>query len=465
MKKLLLLFVGLLCFVGCSDDVEVVEYNSFEVEISAKTSNLDYIKQRIGMEHPQTRAGEMVSIEPYVYEGDTVMYIVNYEDGWELYSNDTSVPMVIAKAEQGNYVCDSLPLTMSKYLEDIAHNLYTRRMAGLVNSDVLGDWQLYSSGISPFPIKDSILALEINGEGLPPSFVVNYEDNVGQGIWQLIRTVSEEVDTIGYRNHLILTKWGIATPWNRYAPFVYGVHGFNSTASVALGQLFTYLYKKFRAPFQVPMSLIYNEIKNRYYPTSYGPDILDHVAINIYDSAERIDSTAILIGGIGDYLWSSYDSEGYPNVFYTRVHNYLRYLGINESTVPMSFEYLTNSIDNSKPVLARMTGAVGNEPTWGCYAIIDAYRHLYTHKRLKYGWVGYDNDGNLAMTFDENGHINYYKYVCYRDVEFETKNVQMNWCQDGSYDNTWFADGETFSIGSTNYQPAEYYNLSFSPYF
>lgn len=67
MKKLLLPFVGLLCFVGCSDDVEVVEYNNFEVEISAKSSNLDYIKQRIGMEHPQTRAGEMVSIEPYVY--------------------------------------------------------------------------------------------------------------------------------------------------------------------------------------------------------------------------------------------------------------------------------------------------------------------------------------------------------------------------------------------------------------
>lgn len=126
MKKFLLPFVGLLFMASCNDNAEVVEESclDFEFETQATSSNLDYIQQRIGMEHPQTRVGETVSIEPYVYEGDTVMYIVNYEDGWELYSNDTSVPMVLGSAETGHF--DTELDIFKAYIDGVVETLHSR---------------------------------------------------------------------------------------------------------------------------------------------------------------------------------------------------------------------------------------------------------------------------------------------------------------------------------------------------
>lgn len=73
---------------------------------SYEPSNIDMIRHHVGM-NTLTRANDGCSIVPYVYEGDTVMYVVNYAEGWELLSNDTSVPMVLAHAQSGSYIQDS----------------------------------------------------------------------------------------------------------------------------------------------------------------------------------------------------------------------------------------------------------------------------------------------------------------------------------------------------------------------
>lgn len=147
MKKLLISILGLLCMASCNDSAEVVEEScpNFEFETQTSFSNLDYIQQRIGMEHPQTRAGETVSIEPYVYEGDTVMYIVNYEDGWELYSNDTSLPMILGKSDTGSLDLNSnsIPENLKGYFENTAALIHARFSTGLSNSQSVGEWGIY----------------------------------------------------------------------------------------------------------------------------------------------------------------------------------------------------------------------------------------------------------------------------------------------------------------------------------
>ena len=42
-------------------------------------------------------------LEPYVMDGDTVAWIANYDEGWELLSNDRRSPLVLARSESGRF--------------------------------------------------------------------------------------------------------------------------------------------------------------------------------------------------------------------------------------------------------------------------------------------------------------------------------------------------------------------------
>ena len=48
------------------------------------------------------------SIDPIVNGRDTIMYLANYEKGWELLSADTRAPRVLMMAENGNIAVSGL---------------------------------------------------------------------------------------------------------------------------------------------------------------------------------------------------------------------------------------------------------------------------------------------------------------------------------------------------------------------
>lgn len=97
MYKRCFILTGLALLLGaCQSDFSDVGDNVDRPENSNVCSrNLVAIKNYLNHVRPTaTRAGA-VSIMPYVVNGDTVMYVANYEEGWEVFSNDNRLPMVL----------------------------------------------------------------------------------------------------------------------------------------------------------------------------------------------------------------------------------------------------------------------------------------------------------------------------------------------------------------------------------
>ena len=89
----------------------------------------------------------MNSITPYLNEnGDTIAYIANYDEGWEVLSNDRRVPMVLASSEKGSFNLDEIKKdeNLNSYWNSIEEGLTTLKETPITENDTLGSgWNAY----------------------------------------------------------------------------------------------------------------------------------------------------------------------------------------------------------------------------------------------------------------------------------------------------------------------------------
>ena len=107
----------------CQPDACVCVHD-IETENVTYRDILTYLTEYKGLK--QTRAME-VSIEPILFEEDTVMYLINYEEGWELISADKRAPLHISRSDYGHMNIDKLYDNPGKkiYLNSIASKIYS----------------------------------------------------------------------------------------------------------------------------------------------------------------------------------------------------------------------------------------------------------------------------------------------------------------------------------------------------
>ncbi len=187
--------------------------NSFSIRF---TDIYDYIRhqRKLG----QTK-GEMVSIEPFIVEQDTVMYLINYQDGWELLSADKRAPKTFAMSEGGNFSfseIDNVPplrALFDRFAQNIA--ILKRNPALEVATDFTDKWD--SSNMRSF------------------------NDD-----WELeSETVIAVFDSL--QNHLTTTKWGQGSPWNCRSPYTDSAlssHCLTGCVPVAIAQILYYIHQK-----------------------------------------------------------------------------------------------------------------------------------------------------------------------------------------------------------------------------
>ena len=46
---------------------------------------------------------KVISVDPYVAGGDTLLYIINYEEGWELIAGDKRSPATLGRSSKGEF--------------------------------------------------------------------------------------------------------------------------------------------------------------------------------------------------------------------------------------------------------------------------------------------------------------------------------------------------------------------------
>ena len=214
---------------------------------------LNNIKEYLGgYKNIKDTKGASVSVTPVMEGADTILYLINYQEGWELLSADRRAPRVFAMGEKGNTTIEeltSIPALEYLYQGFVERISYLKRNPEVPSSgDYNESW-------------DEVLN--------PRSF------------WELISTtIIEEGDTV--QNHLTQTCWGQVSPWNIRAPYgdsTMTYHCVTGCVPVAIAQMLYYLHQKEG----VPTTAYQNCYTQQYVPTLTPPLILQPSDVAFYN--------------------------------------------------------------------------------------------------------------------------------------------------------------------------------------
>ena len=178
--------------VGIDDSAKATLYGESRNNQVTQNDVLSYITSIKGVS--ATKASE-VSIEPILNGRDTVMYLLNYEDGWELLSGDYRLSHTLMKSNNGS-------VSVSELSANPDLREFMNRLKDGISSIMHND-----SFESPEEARDTWEKILSRG-GIEPRELIE---------------VLVSVDTVTlsdkYQDHLMVTSWGQGSPWNQYAPF------------------------------------------------------------------------------------------------------------------------------------------------------------------------------------------------------------------------------------------------------
>lgn len=242
MKKTLLTFTLLAGLSSCTNLSEDLDMIGTQNITQTKSGNLsisenepaivkdlrNYISQ-IKLQGKQARVLTSYTLTPYIYKEDTIMYIANYEDGWELLSTDHRVPLVMASSDTGQFnISDTTSMNpaLLAYLNSLEKELLFIKQIENTQENTYNLWQaitLSNKEINPDSIQINPKVLET----LPKAAALS----PGSGYWELISTSAPKTSTTNI-DHIIKTNWGQDSPWNEYVPYKYGTSGSHCPADV-----------------------------------------------------------------------------------------------------------------------------------------------------------------------------------------------------------------------------------------
>lgn len=348
MYKRCFILTGLALLLGaCQSDFPDVGDNVDKPENSHVCSrNLAAIKNYLNNVRPTaTRAGA-ISIMPYVVNGDTVMYVANYEEGWEVFSNDNRLPMVLMKSETGSfnpYFLDrSNPFDC--YFEDAAKSLQSIGIDNTENPE--GMWQVYSSTPTPTPTDP--------GTGSQYTMV-----------GMACETVKYEYTPKGGR---LSTKWKKEYPFNQYIPFFTdgsNKHSLVGCGGVAVGQ-FVYFYQRYFNPSLTTVTdAVYDSSTNTYSFSGSSNSVWslfdDGSDKEMVKDSDRMKPTALFLGYIAKCIDTTFalndnEEEGSGSSPSTCISYINMYCGTSFFDYSFDYDKLIKTLSAGLPVFTYSYG-------------------------------------------------------------------------------------------------------------
>lgn len=415
-------------FIGCSEKMDSVNINdSINAAISAKsdsnavsmTNALKYAYAR----YPKTK-GNNVNLQPIVKDNDTLAFILNYGQGWELLSADERYVPILAHGE-GEYDINDLNPGQKFWLDMELDRILNVR---------LGNIQLDSID----SVSNKLFWARIN----KPQTLTKADGDPTEG-WELVELLGEYKEVLS-TNHYISTVWGQSSPWNDCVPM-----GINTNqrckvgcVAVAGAQILKYLHDDIGKPSTFYMTgTCEGDLNN--YSFSFGnmsSSAWNNMALTSNETSTRTYAAAILLGYVGNEVEMDYGLDGSAALTENLVNLFnsfnisCQYENYSENAVR------TSILTNGMPVIVRATPTSANS-NGHCW-IIDGYNRVKVEYRYLYRYTGLDNP-----------------YVEYGDVKIESEYeireyLVMNWGWNDYIDNTSysFSGGSWFNSGhSTQY--------------
>jgi len=386
-------------------------------------------------------------LTPYIYEGDIVMYIAQYENGWELLSTDEHIPLVLASSEEGVFPIALLQDNgAAEYIETMAQDILSLRTCVDEKIPPIGLWEALHLDNNKVNRSD-IRIKERMG-------VQNDAHPGNDGYWQLLDVVVDGPVVDSLTQRLTQTILHQEYPWNNYVPFGYNnsntTHCDAGCVPVALAQYLYFYAIKDNMNWTTPTVYSYDENTNTYTYSSFS-NVWNNMATSSLDSFTKRENMGLFIGHLGKLANSNYAPSGtYTHVdSITSVLNH--HYGFNYHRESLSFNSVKSKILSGYPMLARAVSTSGNHSGVGHTFLIDNYKTVTTTRTYYYGWVGKDNYGNDTNEFDEFGNV--LSYTFYNEQEFvDTSNyIQMNWGINGVSNFDWFAPYNTGWLVASDY--------------
>lgn len=448
------LFLALSIISGCQNDIQTLDMDSHKLNIEEFTGiqydiAINILTSRFGgyqKGQPSTRSFNQVSITPYIEHGDTVFFIAQYADGWEIYSASQATNMILFSSEHGSLnLCDpNLPAALKEIISsnaDAIHNLKNDSVP-LVDASwgaiALTEEDFLSGEITE--LTESGNRAKVAGKDIP------------EGRWILLE--SEEIGRDTYTSpKLTKTEWHQTSPWNNYIRLlpVPGTGEFQHApagcTTIALSQYLYYTHFKDNVPEYTHSCASLSQDNMNYIFFGFWPTTWNQMAINSYCTT-GFEEAAIFIGSIAKQLNNEYSLSGTSHKV-NEITPFLNsiYRGSSFNMTDFSFDYIETSIDNKYPIItsAGTNKNSAGDPIkeTGHTFLIDQYKKEIITRRQLFGLERYplkhgEIDRWMADMTDENGNIIKYAYTNEVITKSTQSGISMNWGTDIKYYNDVF---------------------------
>ena len=448
MKKLLLpIFCVTLLSTSCYQH-EDLNVSTIQVSRNKKNTTYDNVLDYadfIKKGKKNSRSLKSHTVNPYLNNnGDTIAYVVNYAEGWDLLSNDRRTPLVLASSPEGTFNIEEIKSTdnLNGFWSEMEESLTQLRSTPTTDDDILGEgWNALYVKNGSVPEENIVKTKAAFNETYPGE----------NGYWVLLdsetTTISDEMP-----GHQITTEWHqhmksyIPKKPNIAGDSIHCVAGCNAIAGA---QYLLYLHDKYNNPRYMVDKGIYEASTNSFIFSGNS----DQVWNKMREPLLGTESASIMIGYIAKEINTDFGlDQSTANIYYLVNFINSKY-GYSLSSHNYSSESIINILKQEGAILAAAWEY--NNPV-GHTFLIDAYRVLKTETTSTYGWVGEDNLGQDTNDWDSEGNPVGFAFTTTQTVENTSSSIFMNW---GQIDDTYNDIG--FSIYATNWTMGEYiYNTN-----
>ena len=391
--KYILGFLSLILLAGCSQDGFVLSDDVINIDSKSRvcSANQKAIQKYLARGNKTLSRSANDILVPYIVEGDTVMYIANYGDGWEVFSNDIRMPMVLMSSTSGSFYPISPQTPMEEVFYMTADRLRLLKNVGITPKDTINkEWIV--NGIEP--------CNEGWGNDGTKEPGNEYE-------WKWLVSCPLEQRTIieTPKNGRLKTKWGQSTYFNQFAPYFKNndkVHSYVGCMPVAVGQFLYFMHQEFGVPATTVTNAVYNSSKNTYSFTGLSSTVWDNFSMYNYYDNERMKPTAIFLGYIGTQIGTNYGktyreggkSDGSGTPFDGAIKFINSQTGLTPQVISAKSSLdCSNMLRKGYPVIMMANGYSKIDGSKACHAfLLDYYeaqledwRTVYVYQKVKEG--------------------------------------------------------------------------------
>lgn len=382
------------------------------------------------------------SVEPLIYNSEeTLGYIINYNDGWEIISGDKRTPIIIAYDETGQLTTENLKQggvysVLKTWLDGLMKDIQSIHET----PNYYNDNQDYSKGV--------VQSLDFwKAISNPDSFIKEHTTETkalsdpfpSNGHWVLISvTTTSQSSTV----NLTTTQWGQYYPYNYYCPPPSQGAQTNSLVgcvAVAGAQQLYYLHNYLGQPSSAPTSISFTGYGPNNYTMSVGP--FSNLVWSNMNSGYS-DETGILLAYVGGQVFMDYGSSFSGAYTEDLVDNVFNPNGLDCNI----YYSLTTSILYDNLLSGIPLVVAGKNPYDDLDRhtfIIDKYKKTDFTTIYIYEWVEDPIiEGNNQPRANQKQVIEYSTNI---------NEIGMNWGWNGDYNNTWFTLSSNWIVGELNY--------------